>query len=73
MGKKLMKETRINVRISPEKKDALVRKAELEGKGITDVILNLIDDYLDDGSNVRVVDLAKRIEALEKKVGESVA
>ncbi|MBW4601073.1 MAG: DUF1778 domain-containing protein [Calothrix sp. FI2-JRJ7] len=68
-----MKETRINVRISPEKKDALVRKAELEGKGITDVILNLIDDYLDDGSNVRVVDLAKRIEALEKKVGESVA
>ncbi|RUS97625.1 hypothetical protein DSM106972_083620 [Dulcicalothrix desertica PCC 7102] len=68
-----MKETRINVRISPEKKDALVRKAELEGKGITDVILNLIDDYLGDGSNVRVVDLAKRIEALEKKVGESVA
>lgn len=68
-----MKETRINVRISPQKKDALVRKAELEGKGITDVILSLIDDYLGDGSNVRVVDLAKRIEALEKKVGESVA
>lgn len=65
-----MKETRINIRISPEKKQALVQKAESEGLGLTDVLLKLIDDYLSEGKST---DLEKRLKVLEEKVGKLAA
>ncbi len=65
-----MEETRLNIRISPDKKDALQAKAKQDGKTITEVISSLIDQYL--GVNPlpigEIVELKQRLEKLEKEV-----
>ncbi|MDF5725055.1 MAG: hypothetical protein PUP91_32315 [Rhizonema sp. PD37] len=69
-----MKESRINVRIPPDKKDAFQKKVESQGKKVTDVVLEMIEQYLQDETPVHVTDLAKRLEKLEQKIlGESAA
>ncbi len=69
-----MTESRINVRIPPEKKDAFQRKVESQGKKVTDVILEMIEQYLKEETPIQVIDLAKRVERLEQEIlGESAA
>lgn len=62
-----MSESRLNIRISPEKKDAFYQKVKQEGKNATDVLIDLIDQYL--GSRAEqgeIVELRQRIEKLEE-------
>lgn len=70
-----MSETRINIRISPEKKDAFYEKVKQEGKNATDVLIELIDQYL--GNKVEsndIVELRQRVAKLEELVlGETAA
>ncbi len=64
-----MAETRLNIRISPEKKDAFYQKVKLEGKNATDVLIDLIDQYL--GNKVpsgEILELRQRLEKLEEVV-----
>ncbi len=61
-----MAESRINIRIPPEKKDAFQKKVEATGKNITDVILEFIEQYLSEESPIQIVDLAQRLEKLEQ-------
>ncbi|MBD2459208.1 hypothetical protein H6G80_34875 [Nostoc sp. FACHB-87] len=70
-----MSETRINIRITPEKKDAFYEKVKQEGKNATDVLIELIDQYL--GNKVEssdIVELRQRVAKLEELVlGETAA
>ncbi|BCL39984.1 hypothetical protein [Nostoc sp. MS1] len=70
-----MSETRLNIRISPEKKDAFYEKVKQEGKNATDVLIELIDQYL--GNKVEsndIVELRQRVAKLEELVlGETAA
>ncbi|MBD2212205.1 hypothetical protein H6G41_33740 [Tolypothrix sp. FACHB-123] len=70
-----MSETRINIRIAPEKKDAFYEKVRQEGKNATDVLIGLIDQYL--GNKVEsndIVELKQRVAKLEEVVlGETAA
>ena len=74
-----MEETRLNIRISSDKKDALSAKVKQEGKTITEVISGLIDQYLGISSLPisEIVELKQRLEKLEKevngKMGETAA
>jgi hypothetical protein len=55
--------------IDPEKKQKFAGKVEQEGRKMTDVLLEWIDNYLDETEKVDVVELSKRLETLEKIVG----
>ncbi|MBD2253328.1 hypothetical protein [Nostoc parmelioides] len=70
-----MSETRINIRITPEKKDAFYEKVKQEGKNATDVLIELIDQYL--GNKVEssdILELRQRVAKLEELVlGETAA
>ncbi|YAF99302.1 MAG: hypothetical protein AB3A66_29580 (plasmid) [Nodularia sp. CChRGM 3473] len=64
-----MSETRINIRIAPEKKDAFYQKVKQEGKNATDVLIDLIDQYL--GNKVEsgdILELRQRVAKLEEMV-----
>ncbi|MDJ0620336.1 MAG: hypothetical protein QNJ63_26960 [Calothrix sp. MO_192.B10] len=64
-----MAESRLNIRISPEKKDAFYQKVKQDGKNATDVIIDLIDQYL--GNKVEsgeILELKQRVEKLEEVV-----
>ncbi|MEH2138601.1 type II toxin -antitoxin system TacA 1-like antitoxin [Nostoc sp.] len=64
-----MAETRINIRISPERKDALLQKVKDEGKNVTDVLVDLIDRYV--GNKVEtgeILELRQRVQKLEEVV-----
>lgn len=70
-----MTETRLNIRISPDKKDAFYQKVKQEGKNATDVLIDLIDQYL--GNKVEsgdILELRQRVAKLEEVVlGETAA
>jgi hypothetical protein len=67
--KGIMSETRLNIRISPEKKDALYKKAEEEGKTVTDLLLLMIDQYLGLAPEKgELVSIKKRLQRLEEVV-----
>lgn len=70
-----MSETRINIRITPEKKDAFYEKVKQEGKNATDVLIELIDQYLGNrGESSDIVELRQRVAKLEELVlGETAA
>jgi maltose-binding protein MalE len=64
-----MTESRLNIRISPEKKDAFYQKVKQDGKNATDVLIDLIDQYL--GNKVEsgeILELKQRVEKLEEVV-----
>jgi len=70
-----MAETRINIRISPEKREAFYKKVQQEGKSVTDVLTDLIDQYV--GNKVEtgeILELKQRVQKLEEVVlGETAA
>lgn len=69
-----MTETRINIRISAEKRQALYDKANSEGRTVTNVLLALIDQYLGDKPSGEIIELRQRIQRLEEAVmGETAA
>lgn len=55
----------IQVQIDPDKKGKFASKVEQEGKRMTDVVLDWIDNYLNETDRVDVVALQRRVEALE--------
>ncbi|MBR8839712.1 MAG: hypothetical protein DSM106950_38365 [Stigonema ocellatum SAG 48.90 = DSM 106950] len=62
--------TFIQVQIDPTIKQKFTSKVELEGKKITDVILEWIDNYIDETEKVDVIELKHRIEAIERTLQE---
>ncbi len=71
-----MSETRINIRIAPEKKDAFLQKVKLEGKNVTDVLIDLIDQYVGNKAEAggEILELKQRVQKLEEMVlGETAA
>ncbi|WP_375494911.1 hypothetical protein [uncultured Nostoc sp.] len=70
-----MAETRINIRISPEKREAFYSKVKEEGKSVTDVLTDLIDQYV--GNKVEtseILELKQRVQKLEElMLGETAA
>ena len=63
---------RLNVRITKEMREALKDRAELERKAVADLVRELIDEYLAKEPS-RPIDIYRRLEALEKRVGELAA
>jgi hypothetical protein len=55
--------------IDPRKKEELMSKAQAEGKTVTDVLLSFVEKYLTQESvgNVDILELQRRIEALERE------
>jgi uncharacterized protein (DUF1778 family) len=70
-------ETRLTIRLEESKRKALQEKAKQEGKKVTDVITDFIDQYLGLKEPDKVILLEKRLERveqiLEEKLGESAA
>jgi len=71
----LMAESRLNIRISPQKKEAFYEKVKQEGKNATDVLIDLIDQYLGiKAQSGEIVELKQRVEKLEEALlGEAAA
>jgi two-component SAPR family response regulator len=57
----------IQIQVDQERKTRFAEKVRNQGKTITEVLISWIDDYLDESEKVDVMDLKKRIEALERK------
>lgn len=57
----------IQIQVDQDRKTRFAEKVRSEGKTITEVLIAWIDDYLDETEKVDVIDLKKRIEALERK------
>ncbi len=70
-----MAESRLNIRISPEKKEAFYEKVKQEGKNATDVLIDLIDQYLGVSTESGdILELRQRVEKLEEVLlGETAA
>ena len=70
-----MAESRLNIRISPDKKDAFYQKVKQEGKNATDVLIDLIDHYLGiRAESGEIVELKQRVQKLEEVLlGETLA
>ena len=70
-----MAESRLNIRISPEKKEAFYEKVKQEGKNATDVLIDLIDQYLGiSAESGDILELRQRVEKLEEVLlGETAA
>ncbi|MDF5718577.1 MAG: hypothetical protein PUP93_33110 [Rhizonema sp. NSF051] len=62
--------TFIQVQIDPAMKAKFTHKLEQEGKKITDVLLKMIEDYVDETESIDVIDLKHRVETLERLVHE---
>lgn len=60
-------ESRVNVRIDPDIRDRFYKKVASEGKTVTNVVLELIRQYLEDGQpeSTNISDLENRIAELE--------
>ena len=71
----LMAESRLYIRISPQKKEAFYEKVKQEGKNATDVLIDLIDQYLGiKAQSGEIVELKQRVEKLEEALlGEAAA
>lgn len=71
----LMAESRLNIRISPQKKEAFYEKVKQEGKNATDVLIDLIDQYLGiKAQSGEILELKQRVEKLEEALlGEAAA
>lgn len=65
-----MSETRVNVRIDPEIREMFYQKVNSEGKTVTNVILELITQYLKNKQpeSGELSQVMERIEKLEKLV-----
>ncbi|MBD2302881.1 hypothetical protein [Nostoc sp. FACHB-190] len=57
----------IQIQVDQDRKTKFAEKVRNEGKTITEVLISWIDDYLDESEKVDIIDLKKRIEALERK------
>ncbi|MBV6627756.1 MAG: hypothetical protein KI793_33335 [Rivularia sp. (in: Bacteria)] len=70
-----MAESRLNIRISPQKKEAFYEKVKQEGKNATDVLIDLIDQYLGiKAQSGEILELKQRVEKLEEALlGEAAA
>jgi hypothetical protein len=70
-----MTESRLNIRISQETKDAFYQKVKEEGKNATDVLLELIEQYLGNKpESGDILELKHRVAKLEELVlGETAA
>lgn len=70
-------ETRLTIRLEERKRKALQDKAKEEGKKVTDVLVEFIDQYLGHKEPDKVTQLERRMEKieliLEEKLGESAA
>lgn len=70
-------ETRLTIRLEEAKRKALQDKAKKEGKKVTDVLIDFIDQYLGHKETDKVAQLEKRMERLEgileEQLGESAA
>ncbi|MCC5644736.1 hypothetical protein LC607_17685 [Nostoc sp. CHAB 5824] len=71
----MAEESRLTIRISPEKRDALKDKAKAEGKNTTEILMEFIDQYL--GLRQHSSPIEQRVTRLERiveeKLGELVA
>jgi uncharacterized protein (DUF1778 family) len=56
----------LQILIDPDKKQILAQKAEQEGKNMTDIVLTLIDNYIDDSQRIDNAEIVRRLEAVEK-------
>ncbi|MEH1853451.1 MAG: ribbon-helix-helix protein, CopG family [Nostoc sp.] len=68
-------EPRINIRVDNDIKEAFARKVEAEGKTMTVVVTELIEQYLGLGQRSNeLADLRQRLEAVERTLsGEYIA
>ncbi len=57
----------IQIQVDQVRKTRFAEKVRNQGNTITEVLISWIDDYLDESEKVDVIDLKKRIEALERK------
>ncbi|MHC5862603.1 MULTISPECIES: hypothetical protein [unclassified Nostoc] len=62
--------TFISIEIDPTKKADFVAKVKSENKNVTEVLTNWIDGYLGVAGGIDVVDLKKRVEAIEQALKE---
>ncbi|RCJ20188.1 hypothetical protein A6S26_05550 [Nostoc sp. ATCC 43529] len=71
----MAEESRLTIRISPDKRKALKEKAESEGKNTTEVLMEFIDQYLGlkQLHNPLEVRLTRLEQIVEEKLGESAA
>lgn len=74
----MAEKARLTIRIDPEKREALSRKARKEGKNSTEVVMAFIDSYLgidgEESFESRLSRLEKVVEEkLEQSLGELVA
>jgi len=60
------KRTFLQFLITPEKKQRFVAKLEQNGKNITDVLTEFVDNYIDESNQVDVTELYERVEKIEK-------
>ncbi|MBN3951905.1 MAG: hypothetical protein HWQ38_37765 [Nostoc sp. NMS7] len=60
--------TFVQVQIDPEKKSRFAEKLEKEGKKITDIVNEWIDDYIDGSEKVDVVELKGDVIELRQRL-----
>ena len=69
-----MNETRLNIRISQERKEALIAKSKREKRNVTDVVTDLIDEYLGmKTESTEILEMKRRIQKLEEVVMGEIA
>ncbi|MEH1775077.1 hypothetical protein [Nostoc sp.] len=67
--KKEAAEHRINVRVDPSIKEAFTQKVEAEGKTVTNVVLELVNQYLGRSTQSNeLAELRQRLEAVERSL-----
>ncbi len=64
----MAEQARLTIRIDPEKREALSRKAKQEGKNTTEVLTAFIDQYL--GINIEMT-IEQRLSRVERIIEES--
>ena len=72
----MAEESRLTIRINPEKRQALKSKAEAEGKNTTEILMEFIDQYLgiQQQHNNPLEQRVSRLEQIvEEKLGELAA
>ncbi|MHC5897304.1 hypothetical protein [Nostoc sp.] len=72
----MAEESRLTIRINPEKRQALKSKAEAEGKNTTEILMEFIDQYLgiQQQHNSPLEQRVSRLEQIvEEKLGELAA
>lgn len=66
---KRAKRTFLQFLIEPEKKQKFVAKLEENGKTITDVLMEFVDNYIDESEKIDNTEILRRLEAVEQFVG----